>query len=125
MAIDVSQALPAAGRGSIQCKMDSTTYLLPVGPVNSVLTTSPNAADGTGLAWSTSPSVQYLTINQNLTVNQDLNANFVLSTTGISLFGASAVVTQPAFPGTATGTDAAVINAIVTFLAAYGFCASS
>ncbi|HKM53707.1 MAG TPA: hypothetical protein VJY33_09875 [Isosphaeraceae bacterium] len=104
--------------------IDNTTYLLAPGPDNCVLTTNANAADGTGLAWSSSPTLN------NLSVNGDLNApsifaSSVYTTYGIGVWGAAPPSTQPAFPGTATGTDAAVINAIVTFLAAYGFCASS
>ncbi len=123
MAFDATQALPAAGRGSIQCKMDSTTYLLPAGPDNSILTASANAADGTGLAWSSSPILQYLQINQNLTVNEDVQANFLGSTTGMGLFG-STVVSQPAYPGTGVDNNADTINAIVAILVSYGLCAS-
>jgi len=123
MAFDATEALPAAGRGSIQCKIDNTTYLLPPGPAYGVLTTSANAADGTGLAWSSSPTVQYLTVNQNLTVNEDVAANFVSSTTGLSLFSATPVTNQPAYPGTGVGSNADTINAIVALLTGFGLCA--
>ena len=47
------------------------------------------------------------------------------ATYGMGMWAVSPPVSQPLFPGTATGTDAAVINAIVAILSGYGLCAAS
>jgi hypothetical protein len=50
---------------------------------------------------------------------------FMVDDDGIAFFDITTPVAQQAFPGTATGTDAAVINAIANALIAYGLLAAS
>ncbi len=119
MSAIANSPLPDATRGSIQCCINNTTYLLQPGVDGAVLTPQANAANGSGLQWVTDLDLVSLAVVFGLT------AGTVNASGTIGAFGSTGPSSQPAFPGTATGTDAAVINAIVTFLAAYGFCASS
>jgi hypothetical protein len=50
---------------------------------------------------------------------------FMVDDDGIAFFDITTPVAQQAFPGTAIGTDAAVINAIANALIAYGLLAAS
>ncbi len=96
----------------------------------SVLTCLANAADGTGLEWTSTLSLSQLSVGGEISSNNEViigtgASQVAIGNGSIGVFAASPPVTQPAFPGTATGTDKNIINAIVTLLAAYGFCSSS
>jgi hypothetical protein len=117
-----SDPLPCAQRGSLICMLNNGTYLLPPGNDGMTLICQANAPSGAGLAWTLNPSFDNVSAAL-LSVTEIVGGRCNLSG-GFSVYGATPPA-QAAFPGTATGTDAAVINAIVAFLAAYGFCASS
>jgi len=96
----------------------------------SVLTCLANAADGTGLEWTSTLSLSQLSVAGEISSNSQVivgtgASQVAIGNGSIGVFAASPPATQPAFPGTATGTDKNIVNAIVTLLAAYGFCASS
>jgi len=125
-----TQALPDAGRGSIQTMIGNTEQLLLPSYDGTVLTCLANSADGTGLLWTSTLSLSQLSVGgeifgDNQVVVGTGASQVTIGNGSIGVFAASPPVTQPAFPGTATGTDKNIVNAIVTLLAAYGFCASS
>jgi len=96
----------------------------------SVLTCLANAADGTGLQWTSTLSLSQLSVGGEILTNNEVvvgtgTSQVAIANGCIGVFGTTPPASQPAFPGTATGTDKNIVNAIVTLLAAYGFCASS
>jgi len=110
--------------------MGNTEQLLLPSYDGSVLTCLANAADGTGLEWTSTLSLAQLSVGgeifgDNQVVVGTGASQVTIGNGSIGVFAASPPVTQPAFPGTATGTDKNIVNAIVTLLASYGFCASS
>jgi len=108
----------------------NSEQLLPPSYDGSVLTCLANSADGTGLQWTSTLSLAQLSVGGEILTNNEVvvgtgTSQVAIANGCIGVFGTAPPVTQPAFPGTATGTDKDIVNAIVTLLAAYGFCASS
>lgn len=87
---------------------------LAVGTDGYVLTCSTTAAEG--VAWAAPYSY---------TLPAALTGTTLVVTGGIATNGVTTPPAKAAFPGTAAGTDAAVINAITAILVALGFCAAS
>ena len=85
---------------------------LVVGTDGYVLTCSAAAAEG--VAWAAP-----------YTLPAALTGTTLVVTGGIATNGVTTPPAKAAFPGTASGTDATVINAITAILVALGFCAAS
>ncbi len=125
-----TQALADAGRGSICTMIGNKGQLFPPSYDGSVLTCLANSADGTGLQWTSTLSLSQLSVGGEIFGDNQVivgtgSSQVTIGSGSIGVFAVSPPVSQAAFPGTATGTDKNIINAIVTLLAAYGFCASS
>jgi len=120
-----SFALPDAARGSIVTYIGNNVQFVKPSADQSVLTCQANSADGTGLQWVTSLKLldlQTTTLEVGQTVTVGINVSV---TYGLGVFGVTPPTSQPVFPGTAAGSDATVINAIVAILSGAGLCASS
>lgn len=118
MALEViSVSLPDAARGTLSVICGNARALLSPAVDNCVLTTSANTTNGTGLAWTNSPTVQYLTVNQNATVAQDLTCNALIVTAGICCNGITTPPAQAAKPTTLAN--------VITILTNLGFCSAT
>jgi len=95
-----------------------------------------NAADGSGVIWTNTINNDLhvtggITAINNVVANAGHFTSYVQSDGTLIVAGSIAtngVVTPPAqaaFPGTAAGADATVLNAVVAILVSLGLCASS
>ncbi len=126
MAVQSTAGLPDSTRGSIVTVVSNRQQLLTPSTDNSVLVCSANAVDGSGLLWTKTLDLTGFTftcgplICTGITAAANIQGKY-----SIGIYDVTPPTSQPAFPGTASGTDATVINAIVALLASFGFCASS
>ena len=126
MAVQSSAGLPDSSRGSIVTMISNREQFLLPSTDNSVLTCSANAPDGTGLLWTQTLNLPGFTLTCGPLVCTGITASAnIQGKYSIGIYNVTPPTSQPVFPGTATGTDATVINAIVALLASFGFCASS
>jgi len=115
----MDQIFGIGGSNDIAAALTAVGATGPAGPAGPAPSTSPNQV----LAGPATGSTAALAAGRAL-VTKDLPSNIVISGS-VAVNGVSSAPAQANFPGTASGTDAAVINALTAILVGLGFCKSS